>query len=125
MDTVRLNRDALLTKIKENRVQHEKAYLEAMVGFKKEVTEELEEHLELAKSGKEYNLNLNLTEPQSYLSWYDQIITMLEMCIDETIELPEHDFKRYVMDDWEWKQSFASTTSFYNTTNRILRGKKG
>ena len=38
---------------------------------------------------------------------------MIEMSVDENIEISEHDFACYILDDWGWKQNFMQTNAFY------------
>lgn len=118
MDKVNIETKKLLAKVKANREQHKKEYEEAILGFRKQVIEKLTENLTLAQAGEPIELFLRLTEPRSYLDSYDQIITMLEMTTDKIIELTNNDFASYVMDNWEWKQSFTSTMSLYNSKRK-------
>jgi len=58
-------------------------------------------------------MSFGLALPQSYEKAYDQIIKMLEMSSDEIIKLSSDEFACFVMDDWDWKESFKNTTMSY------------
>ena len=40
---------------------------------------------------------------------------MLELSVDDVITLSETEFDQLVMDEWNWKQSFVATSSFYKS----------
>ncbi len=103
MKTVKIKKEELLTKIKKNRNIHEAEYNQAFEGYKKAVINGLEELIANAKAGKELKTSINLPTPHNYTDRYDQIITMLEMSVEDVIEIDNSDFNKYVLDNWEWK----------------------
>ena len=56
-----------------------------------------------------------LAPPRHHLDAYERAIRMAEMSQDEVVELDAGSFDRLVMDNWEWKQQFASTTAAYTS----------
>lgn len=114
MEKTRIAKDKLLTVLRKNKEEHRSVFLEALEGYKKEVIKTLEDRLMDAKSGKKVNVFIALKEPVDQTKDYDRIIKMLEMSIDTTIELSEHEFSQYVLDDWSWKNQFISTNATYS-----------
>jgi hypothetical protein len=114
MKTVKINRDELLKKVKENRAKHEEAYNQAQTVFREEAVAKLASMLKTAKAGGEIELYVGLTRPEEHLKDYDQVITMLEMSVDEVIELENSLFAQYVMDKWSWARAFATNTVGYS-----------
>jgi hypothetical protein len=114
MKTVKIKRDELLAKVKENRAKHEEAYKQAQTVFREEAIAKIKSMLKAAQGTGEIPLYVGLTEPEEHLEDYDQVITMLEMSVDEVIELENGLFAQYVMDKWAWARAFASNTVGYS-----------
>lgn len=117
MKTVKIQTQALLKKVRENRVKHLTEFEEAMAGYREEVVRELNENLSKATTGEDVPHFLSLTQPTSYCHDYDRVIAMLEMSTETAVELDSREFDRYVMDNWEWKDSVVGTNALY------LKGK--
>jgi len=114
MEKVNITKSALLEKLKENRIVHEKEYTEMMEIYHQKVIEGLEDLLQRARS-KESNpkTSLNLDVLISYLSEYDMIIGMLEMCTDEEFSITQNEYKKYVLNKWDWSNRFDMLKSTY------------
>lgn len=97
-----------------------KIFEEAINGYGKRMTELLEEHLERLKKGKRERVTIMLPYPEDHTTDYDRVIAMLEMHQQDTIEIPEHYFSQYVMDEWGWQKGFLETSSNYSA---MARGK--
>ena len=107
----------LIKILKENRIKHIAEFKEAFEGYLVKIGEVLKEETKKHKAGKDYSrgFSLSLIVPTSYEKEYTVIIEMLEHCTDDTIMLDRSSFTSYVMDEWQWKNSFTSTTSLYNS----------
>ena len=116
MNAIRVNKRTLLETLKRNRAEHRKIFLEAVEGYKKEATKQLEDHLARIKSGKYYQVYVVVAQPMDQTKDYDRTIGMLEMSLDTEIELSEQDYKSYVLDDWTWKTQFLSSNRSYSAT---------
>ncbi len=110
---VKVNKNDLLKVLRENRETHRSLFLEALEGYREKVIELLTVNLENVKAGKQIVTFINLPVPKDQTSEYDQIIRMLEMSVDEDFELDEHEFKCYVLDEWEWKEAVTMSNSRY------------
>lgn len=116
MKTVRVERLVLLEKLEENRDAHRDLFLEAQKGYRKAVIKELDQMLQEARDGRPIRRYLELPEPQDHTNDYDNVIAMLEMSVDETIELTSTDFSQYVRDDWSWKALAQLVNTSYTAT---------
>lgn len=66
--------------------------------------------------------NLGLVFPESHSKDYERAIKMMESSIYSDVRLSEQEFDSYVLNNWEWKEKFLLSNSYYVDT---LRGKKG
>lgn len=113
MQDVQVDKQQLLDVIKRNREQHHEVYLKAWEKYKERVIEELNQRLEDARHGRKIITHIALPEPEDHTSDYDRVIRMLEMDQRSSIELPEHEFAIYVMDQWDWKRAWLMNTLSY------------
>jgi hypothetical protein len=133
MQEVTVNTRLLMAKIQANRTAHAKAFTTATEGYRQTVRNLLgkwhntlnhpmgDPHPDLigtepgdpglyAGAVKEIG---QLAAPQSHLEEYDRALAMLQMSVDVTITLQEHEFQQLVMDEWGWKRDFIRSTSAY------------
>jgi len=116
MENIKVKKEELLTILKKNRENHRVIFLEALDGFRKKAIVEFEKQLEAAKAGKKFDVYINLTLPHDQTKDYDRAIGMLSMSVEDVIELSEHEYQQYVMDDWSWKMNFLTGNSTYSGT---------
>ena len=118
MQSVTVSKSELLRKVRENRETHIREYVEADEGWIEEVEKALVEMLEKFRSGDFSTTNrraaYDLPRPKSHVDEYDTAIAMLEMSVDAEVELMEHEFQQYVMDEWHWTRDFKLSNSAYN-----------
>ncbi len=119
---VKVRRDELLSVLKENRERHIQDYKTACVGYREVALRRIEEGFQEArevvdrlKEGQTVavGFRISLSVPVSYEKAYDQIIRMMEMSVDTEIVLTASQFACFVMDDWEWKEEWASSNAQY------------
>lgn len=123
IDTVRVNKDALLERIKENRDQHRTIFEEAIAGWKKKVTETLEERYQAALRGEQFNVAIHLPRPEDHTDQYDTVIELLTMSLDEELELTQHDFACYALDKWQWQAQFLTASASYGSRTAYGHGQ--
>lgn len=115
MNAITVDKLDLLEKLKANRNEHRKIFLEAQTGFRQAAIRELDSMLADARTpDKKIRRTVNLVEPVDQTKDYDRAIAMLQMSVDETIQLDEHDFRAYVQDEWNWKAQFNSSNRMYS-----------
>jgi len=118
MNLITVKKDRLVEILKKNRETHVKIFLEVYEEYRKELIEWLELALELAHVRGRIDTPDNYpSEPRCYVKSYDLAMAMLEMSVDETISLSEQDFRRYVQDEWEWKDDFYLSNSSYSSSS--------
>lgn len=113
MDKVTVNKNELLATLRENRDKHVETYERAAAGYRERAIRLLNERLELAKSEKNFDLHFNLQEPTDHTDEYNQAIKMLEMSVEDHVVITDYEFRQFVMDKWNWKDTFVTTTSMY------------
>ncbi len=111
---IKVKTTVLLDKIKENRKNHQTELNDALVGFKTYAENLLKAELKRVKKFKEPK-DIRFTKPQSHLEDYDQIIEMLVMSVDEEIEVTASQFRKYVMDKWDWTDHFKKLHTDYTS----------
>jgi hypothetical protein len=119
---VKVKRDELLSVLRQNRQRHISDYQKACVGYREVALRRVEAGFQEArevvnrlKDGQTIavNVRVSLSAPVSYEKAYDQIIRMMEMSVDTEIDLTASQFACFVMDDWEWKEEWASDNAHY------------
>lgn len=117
---VKIPRTKLIEKMKENRAQHAETYEQAMDGYRRKVVEVLQSALYAAQAVKEKGEGVaslsqitRLTKPSEYLQAYDEAIELFEWDQRETLKLSVEEFRKYVLDKWDWKDSFEANSTAY------------
>lgn len=113
MEKVKVRTAGLVEVLKANRQKHVEEYKEAVRQFRMRACEALKRELEKAINGKKFETNLGMTRPVSHEKDYDLVIRMLELSVDEITILDPSDFNQFVNDEWSWKPSFRSSTTYY------------
>jgi hypothetical protein len=111
---VTVRRVEVLAALRLNRADHEETYNEAVIGYRKRTEQVVANALDAIRSGRQYNVFINLSEPSNQLKTFDRVIRMMEMSVDEAIDLTEAQFLSYVMNEWDWMRSFASSNAMYS-----------
>jgi hypothetical protein len=68
-----------------------------------------------------WDFGLNLVYPENHTKDYEKAIRMMEASIYEEVALSAEEFDSYVLNNWEWKQKFLVSNSYYlnNRKNRL------
>lgn len=111
MQKVRINKEKLRDVVQENRNNHRDIFEKAIEGYRKAVINRLEQMIDDAKANRKINTFVNLTQPEDHTEDYDQVLEMLELSVDDTIELTHSEFAQYVQDRWSWSGKFMATSS--------------
>jgi enoyl reductase-like protein len=108
--TIKVNKQQLIDKIKENKAAHIEAYNKAVIAYKEEALKQLTELTTKANNG-DLQLRLNLTTPINNSENYDKIVEMFTWEVEETVELEQKEFTEYVQDETD----FAIMAKLSNT----------
>jgi hypothetical protein len=111
--SVRVNKEELIERLKENRRNHRKLFLKAQKRYRKTVIAELDKRLKAARENGVIDLGFFLPEPKDFTQEYTNAIQALEWSLDDEVTLDEREFNRLVLNQWEWAQQFAASTAAY------------
>jgi hypothetical protein len=115
LDTVVIPKDDLTAKIQENYDRHREIFEDAIAGYQVTVVRLLQEHIYRISTNAPERVLVNLPFPEDHSDDYERVLTMLNMSVDTHLELSQHDFAQYVMDDWGWKAGWTETTAMYSS----------
>ena len=112
-----IKREELLIILRANREKHVLLFQQACTGYRKlalaKVQEEfdrLKKTINELKEGKEFlagvYCSFSLPAPVSHEKSYVQAIRMMELEVEDVVKLTSDQFACFVMDDWEWKESW-------------------
>lgn len=116
MDAVQMSRQGLILILKENRAKHIEEYNTALSGWHKDYMSQIEEEYRRVISPDwdgEKPFYMKEQRPVSYEEDYDDMISQLTHDVRETIELSQSDYRKYVLDRWDWKRQFMTSNSKY------------
>jgi hypothetical protein len=115
MRTVKVLKSELLAKLYENRDIHNKEFAELWEEYLNEVAAGLKKLLTKARKREgDPETGLNLIKPRSYAKEYDEIIGMLEFSTDTEFDITQDEYKRYVLNEWDWSRNFAMMKTAYS-----------
>lgn len=122
--SVNVNRIELLAKLKENLDKHRIEYQEALLEFHVRLVEDLK--LAAKKVAKTENpadlknFSFSIQFPQNHEQDFVDVIEMLEMSVDETINLDSESFKAYIKNEWQWQHHFRAAKLAYASVGSSL-----
>ncbi len=106
MNLITIDKEKLVKKIMANKMDHVKEYGKAMYGYQVAVHLELTNLVKIAATKLYTQVKLNTVAPISYIKKYEEILSMLEFEMNDTIELTTYEFRQYVLNQWDWTESF-------------------
>jgi len=122
--TLKIKKDELLAKLKQNKEYHVEAFEEAS---KKWADDMKQASIDIAKTPTDEDALEKLSsvwraKPKSYEEEYDLAIAQMDMEIRTEIELSIHEFNQLVCDKWSWMAHF--TSNVYSASTLALKKKK-
>ena len=115
MNTVTVNKTDLIKVLTENRDKHQTEYNEAYEGYKLLVIKAIEEKLEKVKSGEKFNMyfeNLQ-SAPDCHVEDYQNVIDMLSITSDTSIQITMEDYLKYYKNNWSWVHGWSLSNKMY------------
>lgn len=116
----------VLETVKKNRADHETIYTNAVKTYntklelrQKDIYNEINQHQETAPDKLfQPKPRKYMPVPEEHLGEYDRAIAMLQEVEHQvgdaaTVDLDEHDYARFIQDNWEWRQRFVTNTASY------------
>ena len=117
--SVNVNRSELISALKANLATHKEELECANRDYKVLVINELHSALDRAAHGDFSKVEVSIKKPQSHEKDFVEIIEMMEMSVDETINLDSEAFRAYFKNEWPWKQSFDLLASTYKAGGKL------
>jgi hypothetical protein len=123
MREVKVNRESLLQKVRENREKHLAEYKAACAGYRDQALAKIEDvmaglkqrigNLKEGQTVELMSVSFGLPVPQDHTKEYDRAISMLEMCVEPELLIDEDSFDNFVMDNWPWQEQFKTMSARY------------
>ena len=108
-----MEKPVVLSALINNRNKHDTEYMNSLKEYRKELREVLEDMLEQVNEGEDVDHFIKLEKPESFCEEYDLVIAMLESSIDTHVELDHEEYKKYILNNWEWSNRFKHLTEMY------------
>ena len=118
--TVNVNRLELIVALKAGLIAHREQYTTLRADYEAAVVKFMSDAARRAKKGNFNNLVLNIFAPKDNSVMYEDIIEMLEVSVDETIQLDKDAYKAYYKNQWSWSAGLEASGALYKS---ILGGK--
>lgn len=108
--TITVNKNILLAKIKENLELYKLDYSETLQDYHLAIKKHLEKAITSVNEGNYYSdvIYFRINAPVDYTEKYQTVIDMLEYSTNEEIELDSPSFKAYIKNQWDWTDSFKA-----------------
>ena len=118
--TVTVKTTDLVETLKANLNKHRAEFEEAMAGYKEACIKCLRKRASLIANGKteeepEMWVSFQLPCPRSYANHYEQLLQMLEMATDDELKIDGTQFRQWIQDEWDWKDSHVATRMLYSS----------
>lgn len=125
MQSVKVKRETVIERIRENRRQHVETYQQALAVFRQEMIDAFGAALEKAQTldpnDKDFPTLVNKQRPVSYEIYYDRALDALTVSVDDEITLEWDDFLQLMRDEWEWKREFVGNAMAYASKAEAFR----
>jgi hypothetical protein len=118
LDKVRINKNKLLEKLRENLEKHQSEFKKSLAGWKIEAIEAMTKNLQLAKDDSEFNLSIHLDRPHDHSEDYRHVISLLSASEDDIVVISANEFRQYHDDQWRWKGSHTEALMNYSAKLR-------
>lgn len=110
--TVKVKKNDLLIKIKQNKEKHIKEFNEAKIAYKEEALKQLAK-LKTDVVNGDLKIHLELVTPIDRTQEYDKVIEMFKWDVSDEVELTQSEFNDYVHDDNDAARQASISNSFY------------
>jgi hypothetical protein len=119
MMTMRVKVDSakLLDTLRDNRNKHKTDFAATWQGYLETSKKELRKavrNVDKTKEGEGVTIPNLWPVPSSHVDDYDRIIGLIELSQDDQLELDDRDYERYVLDKWDWKEQFLTSSRLYS-----------
>lgn len=113
--SVNVSRTDLIEAVKRGKELHLKAYAEAQSDYQVNVNVFLTEAVRRVSQGDFSMVKIPFDPPVLRTTEYDEVIEMMEVSVDETINLDAESYKAYYKNEWPWTRSFLESAALYKS----------
>jgi hypothetical protein len=116
MKNIVVDKERLVSALRESRDKHEREYQEAYDGFVKKYADLLKKKIGKAEAGAEIgprDTYIDLEVPENHTEDYTRALDMLSWHEGDSIDLSTQEYKNYIEDDWAWTGKFRKDLSSY------------
>ena len=71
------------------------------------------------QSKEDFDISIHIRKPESHVEDYDNVIAMLEVASEKTIEITMEEYLKYYENKWEWHQSWKMANDGYATLYNV------
>lgn len=103
----------LLGVVRDNKDKHQLQFEKAWEMYVDATREWLEDCLKRIKKGKSVERMSPHPVPEDHTGDYEQVIGMLGMHANDTIDLDWMTYRNFVDDEWSWSRAFETTNTYY------------
>jgi hypothetical protein len=122
--SVNVDRNELLAKLKINLDLHRVEYQEALDEYQDRLLADLKLAVKKVNSTQNptelKDFRFNIQFPQNHEDDFKDVIEMLEMSVDQTINLDAESFKAYIKNEWSWQHHFRASKMAYATVGSSM-----
>jgi len=119
--TVKVNKQELLSVVRENLQKHIAQFEESKEDYLKALTCVSEQNVKIANKRLKQSINGKIDsdlswkqlppEPVSFESEYNRAIRMLEMSVETDLDVEAQVFNQLALDEWSWKNQFLNVST--------------
>lgn len=113
--TVNVNRLELIEALRVSLSKHTAEFEEAIKDYERAVQLYLEQALQRVKEGNYSDVVCKLYPPQNKEAEYIDVIDLLSVSVDDTIQLDSEAYKAYYKNEWSWTGQFKALTATYKS----------
>lgn len=113
MNEITMNKADLVKTVEANMQDHRRTFEKAVEGYRRRVIQELEAHIDRIRAGSLETVYVTFPVPKDHTRDYEVALRMLADHTEDQVKISAQEYRRLVLDDWDWKQEFVATTSRY------------
>lgn len=118
---VKVKRGWLIGVVQKNRDEHRDTFTKAHQKYQDAIIKWLTEYLEEARTTKR-DITVKYfqgAQPEDHTIDYDLVLDMLKNGSEDTINITGSDYRRFVLDRWDWTQQFVSASNAYGVSTKF------
>lgn len=124
MNEFRMRKNDVLAALRKNLAKHDHIYQEAIEQYRRDAIKRLKDSLKQAKNPDaplfQVSSLYDLDPPKSIREEFEEVIQMLEMCIDDEISLSKQQVREWVRGKMRGMNDFIVSNAKYSSVARSI-----